>query len=67
GSLIYGFGKKGKNLELPVERARGRPCPFNCIFCYRVCGKTIRFKSPDRVAVEVPKFHLFVLFKYFLF
>lgn len=53
GSLSMGFGKRGKVLELPVEGARG--CPFNCIFCYRVTGKTIRFRAPSRIADEVEK------------
>ncbi len=53
GSLISGFGKKGLDLELPMENARG--CPFNCIFCYRICGKSIRFKSPEKVVDEVER------------
>jgi len=48
--LTSGFRKKRADLEIPVESARG--CPFNCIFCYRVCGN-IRFKSTKRVADEV--------------
>lgn len=48
--LTSGFRKKRVDLEIPVESARG--CPFNCIFCYRVCDN-IRFKSPKRVADEV--------------
>ena len=48
--LTSGFKKKRAALEIPVESARG--CPFNCIFCYRVCGN-IRFKSSKRVADEV--------------
>ena len=52
-SLISGFGMKGRDLELPVESARG--CPFDCVFCYRVCGKSIRFKSPEKVADEVER------------
>lgn len=53
GSLSVGFSKRDKILELPVEGARG--CPFNCIFCYRVTGKTIRFRSPKRVVDEVER------------
>lgn len=53
GSLSVGFSKRGKTLELPVEGARG--CPFNCVFCYRVTGKTIRFRSPKRVVDEVER------------
>lgn len=53
GSISVGFGKRGKTLELPVEGARG--CPFNCIFCYRITGKAIRFRSPKRIADEVER------------
>lgn len=52
GGLYSGFGKKGR-LELPVEGARG--CPHSCIFCFRVAGRTIRFKSPSRVADDVER------------
>jgi radical SAM superfamily enzyme YgiQ (UPF0313 family) len=50
-SLSSGFGKKGMSLDLPVEGARG--CPFDCIFCYRMNGRNIRFKSPKRIVDEV--------------
>ncbi len=53
GSLSGVFGKKGKDLELPVESARG--CPFSCIFCFRVCGRTIRFRSVKSVVDEVQR------------
>lgn len=52
GGLYSGFGKRGQ-LELPVEGARG--CPYGCIFCFRVTGRTIRFKSPSRVADDVKR------------
>lgn len=53
GSLVGVFDKKGQDLELPIESARG--CPFDCIFCYRMCGRTIRFKSPEKVADEAER------------
>ncbi len=52
GGLYSGFGRRGQ-LELPVEGARG--CPFSCIFCFRVTGRTIRFKSPSRVVDDVER------------
>jgi radical SAM superfamily enzyme YgiQ (UPF0313 family) len=52
GGLYSGFKKKGQ-LELPVEGARG--CPYSCIFCFRVAGKTIRFRSPSRVVDDVER------------
>jgi len=30
-----------------------RGCPFNCIFCYRIFGKGIRFRSMKSLAVEI--------------
>ncbi|MBU0708913.1 B12-binding domain-containing radical SAM protein [Patescibacteria group bacterium] len=51
--LIGGFGKKTGSMELPVEGARG--CPFSCIFCFRTMGRTVRFKSPQRIVDEVQR------------
>jgi len=53
GGLSSGFGKKDESLEIPVEGARG--CPFNCIFCYRVTGRNIRFKSAKKIVDEVER------------
>ncbi len=53
GNILSGFSGKGKSLEIPVESARG--CPYKCIFCYRVNGREIRFKSPKRTVDEVEK------------
>jgi anaerobic magnesium-protoporphyrin IX monomethyl ester cyclase len=53
GSLGTGFKKSGRQLEIPVEGARG--CPFNCNFCFRVCGRVIRFKSPERIIEEIER------------
>lgn len=35
----------------PVEASRG--CPFPCIFCFRVTGKSVRYRDPKKVADEV--------------
>jgi radical SAM superfamily enzyme YgiQ (UPF0313 family) len=53
GSLGTGFKKTGNQLEIPVEGARG--CPFSCNFCFRVNGRTIRFKSPERIVEEIQR------------
>ena len=43
---------RGENfLYLPVESARG--CPFNCIFCYRIAGKVMRYKTPGKIVDEI--------------
>ncbi|MBU3957254.1 B12-binding domain-containing radical SAM protein [Patescibacteria group bacterium] len=51
GSIGTGFKKSGRRLEIPVEGARG--CPFNCNFCFRVSGRVIRFKSPEKIIEEI--------------
>ena len=38
---------------LPVESSRG--CPFPCIFCFRVTGKSVRYRDPKKVADEVER------------
>lgn len=53
GGVISGFGKNKQQLDLPVEGARG--CPFDCKFCFRINGKSIRFKSPQRIVAEVER------------
>lgn len=51
---LPGFLERRKaRLELPVEGARG--CPFNCAFCFKVNGRTIRFRSPKRIVEEVER------------
>lgn len=39
-----------KELELPIETARG--CPFRCTFCYKFV-KGIKFKSPKKAVDEM--------------
>lgn len=51
GSINSGFKKTTKELEIPIEGARG--CPFNCNFCFRINGKSIRYKNPERILEEV--------------
>lgn len=44
-------GEHIEGLELPVEGARG--CPFDCIFCYRTFGGSVRFKTAKRIVDEI--------------
>lgn len=37
--------------EYPIYSTRG--CPFNCSFCMRVLGKTVRYRSPESVVGEM--------------
>jgi len=53
GSIGTGFKKSGRRLEIPVEGARG--CPFNCNFCFRVNGRVIRFKTPEKIIEEIKR------------
>lgn len=51
GSINSGFKKTTRELEIPIEGARG--CPFNCNFCFRINGRSIRYKNPKRILEEV--------------
>lgn len=35
----------------PIIATRG--CPFNCIFCMRVSGKRVRWRSPGHIVAEI--------------
>ncbi len=35
----------------PILTARG--CPFRCVFCMRVLGNRVRFRSPENVLAEI--------------
>ncbi len=50
-SLATGFKHRGNSLDISVEGARG--CPFNCHFCFRMSGKEIRYKKPQRIVDEI--------------
>jgi len=46
-------GERIEGLELPVEGARG--CPFDCIFCYRIFGGSVRFKTAKRIVDDIER------------
>lgn len=50
-SLLAGFRRRGKSLELPVEGARG--CPFSCHFCYKLNQNRITFKLVSKIIDEI--------------
>jgi len=51
--LSSGFARRNRHLELPVEGARG--CPFGCVFCFRIAGRRVKFRSPKRVVDDVKR------------
>lgn len=55
GATLSGGYKKAKkeSLELPIEGSRG--CPYPCVFCFRVMGRTMRFRSPSVVVDEIER------------
>jgi radical SAM superfamily enzyme YgiQ (UPF0313 family) len=46
---LYDLKKYGNSL--PVTALRG--CPFSCSFCFRSTGRSIRYKSPERIIEEI--------------
>lgn len=42
---------KGMQRMTPIQAMRG--CPFKCIYCYRMFGKTVRFRDPVLVVDEI--------------
>ena len=53
GITTMGLGEKGfsRILELPVLSARG--CPYNCNFCYKIYGRSVRFRYHEKVIDEI--------------
>lgn len=45
------FKSKDDILYIPIESMRG--CPYDCIFCFRINDRSVRFKSPSRVIDEM--------------
>ena len=42
---------KGMRRRTAIQALRG--CPFNCVYCYRMFGKKVRFREPVLVVDEV--------------
>lgn len=42
---------KGRELELPILSSRG--CPFQCNFCYKIYGPSLRDRHPKLVVDEI--------------
>jgi len=53
GEGIFSSRNKKNRIAIQIEFARG--CPFDCIFCFRISGKSIRYRPPSAVAEEIKK------------
>lgn len=47
---LYDLDKYG-DTSLPVELVRA--CPFNCPFCFKALGRSVRYKAPDKILAEI--------------
>ncbi len=45
------YNLKRYHNNLPVEPLRG--CPHSCLFCQRVLGRKVRYKTPKRIVDEI--------------
>lgn len=50
---ILSFKDKRKRVAVQVEAARG--CPFDCIFCFRIAGRNLRYRTPGKVVDEIER------------
>jgi len=48
---VSGMSTMGKRAYLPMITSRG--CPYQCVFCHRIFGKTFRSRSPENVVEEM--------------
>lgn len=48
---VSGMASVGTRAYLPMFTSRG--CPYHCVFCHQIFGKTFRARSPENVAEEV--------------
>lgn len=52
---LYGMASLPARPYLPLFTSRG--CPYQCVFCHQIFGKTFRPRSPASVAEEVAMIH----------
>ncbi|MEI7527647.1 MAG: radical SAM protein [Elusimicrobiota bacterium] len=52
---IGGMASVGVRPYMPIFTSRG--CPYHCVFCHQIFGKTFRARSPENVAEEVAMIH----------
>lgn len=47
---LYGMASQSKRPYLTMFTSRG--CPYHCVFCHHIFGKSFRARSPENVAEE---------------
>lgn len=52
---VSGMAAVGIRPYLPIFTSRG--CPYQCVYCHQIFGKTFRGRSPESVAEEVALIH----------
>jgi len=52
---FYGMASAGARRCLPIFTSRG--CPYRCVFCHEIFGKTFRPRSPENVVEEMAMIH----------
>lgn len=51
-NYIASYDHRQKSVRhLEVVASRG--CPFNCVYCYRIYGRTVRRRSPESIVSEI--------------
>ncbi len=50
-----GMATVGIRPYLPIFTSRG--CPYHCVFCHQIFGKTFRARSPENVVAEIALIH----------
>ncbi len=51
-NYIASYDHRQKSVRhLEVVASRG--CPFNCVYCYRIYGRTLRRRSPESIVAEI--------------
>lgn len=51
-NYIASYDHRQKSVRhLEVVASRG--CPFNCVYCYRIYGRTVRRRSPESIVAEI--------------
>jgi len=50
-----GMATVGIRPYLPIFTSRG--CPYHCVFCHQIFGKTFRARSPENVVAEMAMIH----------
>lgn len=50
---IFNLRYKKNRVAIQIESVRG--CPFDCIFCFRIAGKSLRYRPSEMVVDEIER------------